>query len=325
MVYCTNCGRKQPDDNAEFCTFCGSKLNPSGGDGLGLSSGFETAGTEQAAHEGNKCDYCANLVPYSEIFRCKYCGGKFCYDHRLPENHLCKSASARRVIPTGESATSSSGAGSYSYSSTPRYGYSRRTGSSFGINISKQGKNLLIAIGLGFIIGSALTFIAVDDFLGGQALVYLFLEVDDLVYRGWIWQLVTSLIISPFGILGFVDVLFNAIALVWLDGLLSQAYSPKQYYAVFLATGVFGNIISLLNGPGVVSFGASGGIFGLIAGVVTIDYAVNRRFNPSLIGWFIFIFILSSLGGSVDILAHLGGAVLGFVMGYAIGKRRRMF
>jgi hypothetical protein len=35
-----------------------------------------------------KCDYCKKVsdeLPY----KCKFCGGIFCSDHRLPENHDC--------------------------------------------------------------------------------------------------------------------------------------------------------------------------------------------------------------------------------------------
>lgn len=34
-----------------------------------------------------KCDYCGKEVYLP--FVCKYCGGKFCADHRLPESHNC--------------------------------------------------------------------------------------------------------------------------------------------------------------------------------------------------------------------------------------------
>jgi hypothetical protein len=35
-----------------------------------------------------ECEYChkvSNDMPY----KCKFCGGSFCSDHRLPENHEC--------------------------------------------------------------------------------------------------------------------------------------------------------------------------------------------------------------------------------------------
>ena len=116
---------------------------------------------------------------------------------------------------------------------------------------------------------------------------------------------------------------FNSMALVWLDGLFSYAYSRRQYYAVFLVTGIGGNVASLANGPVFASFGASGGIFGLLAGVVSFDLTTNRRVNPSLVFWFAGIFIISSfLFSSVDWTAHAGGAVVGLLLGYVVGVRR---
>lgn len=34
-----------------------------------------------------KCSYCG--ASESMPFTCKFCGGKFCAEHRLPENHEC--------------------------------------------------------------------------------------------------------------------------------------------------------------------------------------------------------------------------------------------
>ncbi len=46
----------------------------------------------------NKCDYCGKDVYLP--FRCPYCGGKFCEEHRLPENHNCPSLRQRRNVPS---------------------------------------------------------------------------------------------------------------------------------------------------------------------------------------------------------------------------------
>ena len=35
-----------------------------------------------------KCDFCGEETGVMP-FRCKFCGGKFCAEHRLPENHKC--------------------------------------------------------------------------------------------------------------------------------------------------------------------------------------------------------------------------------------------
>ena len=45
-----------------------------------------------------KCDYCGAEVylPY----KCKYCGGIFCAEHHLPENHNCPGLKRGEWIPT---------------------------------------------------------------------------------------------------------------------------------------------------------------------------------------------------------------------------------
>jgi rhomboid protease GluP len=187
------------------------------------------------------------------------------------------------------------------------------------LELSEQGRNLIYAVIGGLVIGTALAFVSVD----GVPLTLFLLQDNGAVLAGWVWQLVTSIIIAPPNAVGLADVAFNAMALAWLDGILSYTYSKGQYYAVFLATGIAGNIFSLANGPKVVSFGASGGIFGLLAGVVSFDLVTNRRLNLGLMLWFALIFVVSSfLLSYVDWIAHAGGALLGLALGYLIGVRR---
>lgn len=123
---------------------------------------------------------------------------------------------------------------------------------------------------------------------------------------------------------GLVDVVFNAIFVVFVDRLLSSVYTPRQYYGVFIISGLAGNMLSLLGGPNILSFGASGGLFGLLAGAVACDYAISHRVNMNLLLWFLIVFIFSSISGGVDVLAHLGGALLGLPLGFAIGHSRRI-
>lgn len=203
--------------------------------------------------------------------------------------------------------------------------YTRRS-SSFGINLSAPGRNLIILIVLGLIIGFVTSLFFVNNI---QAIIFL-LQDNYLVYHGWVPSLVTSIIVVAPNLSGVLDVLFNAIAVFFLDGLLRNTYTQKQYYLVFLLTGIAGNIFSLFGyGPGIgiinttISFGASGGIFGLVAGAVTNDYALTGRVNKILVMWFIFILVYSSVGEGIDVFAHLGGAVVGLVVGYLIGRSRR--
>ena len=37
-----------------------------------------------------ECDFCGKVLRrYGEVFKCRYCGGVFCAEHRLPPNHQC--------------------------------------------------------------------------------------------------------------------------------------------------------------------------------------------------------------------------------------------
>ena len=187
------------------------------------------------------------------------------------------------------------------------------------LQLSEQGRNLIYVVIGGLVIGAALYFVP----LGGVPLTDFLIQYNEAVLTGRVWQLVTSIIVVFPYYPGIVDVAFNAMALAWLDGILSYTYTKSQYYAVFLVTGIAGNIFSLANGPNVSSFGASGGIFGLLAGVISFDLVTNRRVNPGLMVWFALIFIVSSFTfTSVDWIAHAGGALLGLALGYVIGIRR---
>ena len=187
------------------------------------------------------------------------------------------------------------------------------------LQLSEQGRNLTYAVLGGLVIGTVLTFVAID----GVPLTLFLLQTNGAVISGWYWQLATSIIVAPPTLTGGVDVAFNAMALVWLDGFFSYTYSKRQYYAVFLVTGIAGNVLSLANGPDFASFGASGGIFGLLAGVVSFDLATNKRLNLSLMLWFAGIFAVSSfLFSYVDWTAHAGGALLGLILGYMVGVHR---
>lgn len=186
--------------------------------------------------------------------------------------------------------------------------------------VSNQGRNLALAILGGLVFGAVAWGVSIDQL----PLTLFFLQNNSVVYAGGYWQLFTSLLVATPDTPGVADVLFNALAVLWLDGLLSGAYDSTGYYATFVLTGLAGNLFSLLNGPATLSFGASGGIFGLLAGAVSEDYAAERRLNSALLLWFLLIFVISSfILPDVDWLAHLGGALSGILVGYYLGVRRR--
>ena len=122
------------------------------------------------------------------------------------------------------------------------------------MELSEQGRYLVYVVIGGLLAGTFLAFVGVD----GKPLTLYLLQDNSWVVKGRPWQLITSIIIAPPSLYGLADVAFNAMALVWLDSLFSLTYGKRQYFAVFLATGIAGNIFSLANGPGVVSLAPRG-------------------------------------------------------------------
>lgn len=58
------------------------------------------------------CEFCGKEIGYLP-FKCKYCGGTFCKEHRLPENHAC--SFDKKHVPTTPSPSRSEGSKNKTY------------------------------------------------------------------------------------------------------------------------------------------------------------------------------------------------------------------
>ena len=110
-----------------------------------------------------QCDYCGKdeYMP----FRCKYCGGYFCSEHRLPETHNCSGNYQFSRSTTGVSGFTPTG---YSYSAPQR----ARTLGLFGKN---ELRDLAIGLGVIFLIlfSSAWRYMQQNPvFMVGALLIY---------------------------------------------------------------------------------------------------------------------------------------------------------
>ena len=99
-----------------------------------------------------KCQACEREVDIP--FRCPYCGGGFCGDHRLPENHSCPKIDTART-QRQEQVMTNQAYGSYNYSYV--YGQDAYKRKKHITTSPKELKHIGIAaalvIGIGFSIG----------------------------------------------------------------------------------------------------------------------------------------------------------------------------
>lgn len=172
---------------------------------------------------------------------------------------------------------------------------------------------------LGFIIGSIGTLFRVcpaaiyPNCDNATAADFLAQNNAMVVYLHQYYQLFTSIFVTS----SALDAGFNAVAVLILDRLtLDDAFNMPRYFLIFLSTAILGNLFTLLEGPQYASAGASGGIFGLIAAVFSYSWAKENRIEITTLVFFLAIFIGSSFFvPDVDYVAHLGGAVGGFIAG----------
>ncbi|MGN0362864.1 MAG: rhomboid family intramembrane serine protease [Bilifractor sp.] len=133
------------------------------------------------------------------------------------------------------------------------------------------------------------------------------------------WRLFTSMFIH----FGFSHIFSNMISLSYCGWSLEQQYGKIRYLVLYLASGIGGNILSLCidaaTGNYNLSAGASGAIFGLIgayAGAAVMDRKkTNRRANPWLMIIFSLLMFVQNIGAGINIWAHLGGMITGFLLG----------
>jgi len=148
-------------------------------------------------------------------------------------------------------------------------------------------------------------------------------QVNRAVLAGEYWRLFTPMFLH----IGFMHFLFNSLALIYLGRIVELMYGRARFLAIYLISGYFGNILFLAFGsPNVISAGASGAIFGVIGAHIPLNRQLRQsRLFTSLrhaaagIGYVVWIFFWS-IGPRVNVLAHLGGILVGIVLGFVLSR-----
>jgi rhomboid protease GluP len=143
-------------------------------------------------------------------------------------------------------------------------------------------------------------------------------QVNYLVMNGWYWQLFTSMFVH----VTIEHIVGNMLFLLIFGLRAEEMFDVKECLLIYILSGLAGNLLTLLFGPNMVSAGASGAIFGMF-GAVTIYMrrAISQSIMTALI--FAFFLLLISSGQGVNVLAHLGGLVVGLLMGYFLAATRK--
>ena len=154
------------------------------------------------------------------------------------------------------------------------------------------------------------------------------------------WRLVTSLFLH----IGFMHLLFNMFALYYFGQVAERMFGAVNFLALFLLSGVGGNLLNNFLGlhsvmagePPIISAGASGGIMGI--GMALLVTALTKTsFNNFALNFrSLLIVMVINLGygflvGGIDNASHVGGAIIGgllgmvYVMQYRVIRQQQLF
>jgi rhomboid protease GluP len=164
------------------------------------------------------------------------------------------------------------------------------------------------------------TSVAGGNFLEtNPLLIYQYGQIGQKVLEGAYYQLLTSMFIHA----SIVHIAGNMIFLLVFGLRGEEMFSLPEYLTIYFLGGIAGNLLSLLFLPlDVPSVGASGAIFAMFGAAII---HARRSVGQSVIGAVIFGFFLLFLSSAPNVnnLAHIGGLVIGLILGYVLAARRK--
>lgn len=138
-------------------------------------------------------------------------------------------------------------------------------------------------------------------------------KVNTLINEGEWWRLVTPIFIH----IGLMHLLFNSFALYIFGPTGEWLFGRIRFVLFYVLTGVGGNAASYFFNPFSISAGASGAIYGLFGMYVYLYLRAKRFVDPDTgkgILVLVAINLVLSLGQGIDLAAHLGGLISGFLL-----------
>ncbi|MEM3607081.1 MAG: rhomboid family intramembrane serine protease, partial [Candidatus Bathyarchaeia archaeon] len=167
---------------------------------------------------------------------------------------------------------------------------------------------------------SFLVFLSKNILVIDYSLLAIYGQYNLLVYKGWYWQLFTSLFIHA----NLLHVLGNSLFLAFFGFKAEELFTKKVYLLIYFASGLAGNLLTLLMGAEVVSVGASGAIFGLFgASTIYMRKTMNQSALSALI-YSVYLFLIN-IGANVNLAAHFGGLITGLIIGYSLAKKPKHY
>lgn len=135
------------------------------------------------------------------------------------------------------------------------------------------------------------------------------------------WRLITPIFLH----LSVFHIFMNGFTLLYVGQILEPMIGHWRFFIIYIVSGIMGNLASLAFGANnAISAGASTSLFGMFAAFIAIAYIYREnRFltelGKSFLGLIVINLLMDLTMSGIDIWGHVGGAIGGLLIGYALG------
>jgi membrane associated rhomboid family serine protease/Tfp pilus assembly protein PilF len=182
----------------------------------------------------------------------------------------------------------------------------------------------IFGINVAVFIAMMLAGVSMLDNPSGRDLVRWGANFGPYTISGQWWRLLTCVFIHG----GLLHIGFNMWCLWDLGRLAESVYGHWTFAVVYLITGLAASVASLIWNPAILSVGASGAIFGIAGALIASFYLGEFSLPPAAIkgtlrsvvlfaGYNLFFGAVLS---HIDNAAHIGGLLMGLLLGALIAK-----
>jgi Uncharacterized membrane protein (homolog of Drosophila rhomboid) len=154
-----------------------------------------------------------------------------------------------------------------------------------------------------------------------QTLLLMGAKTNDLVQAGQWWRLITPIFLH----IGIFHIFMNGFTLLYVGQILEPMVGHWRFFLIYMLSGIMGNLASFAFGANnAISAGASTSLFGMFAaflalGVIYRENRFLRELGKSFLGLIAINLLMDLTMSGIDIWGHVGGAIGGLFLGYALG------
>ena len=129
-----------------------------------------------------------------------------------------------------------------------------------------------------------------------------------------IWRLFSATFIH----IGLEHFFINMLSLYFLGRQMEQIFGSKQFFFIYLLSGMMGNLFVLVFSPNAITAGASTALYGMFASIVILRYATRNPYLQQLGQSYLSLLVINLVGSilmpGISLAGHVGGAVGGALL-----------